>query len=188
MRILIAGAACAALALGLSACGKKEEAKTGDKTATAANNPLETPRQKPGLWQMTLSTPEAAAPMTIRVCIDEALAKQFTAAGSDTGQNCSERATTPQPDGSITVHTVCDMGTGGKVVTDGQASGDFSSNYVMEATSVTSGASTPQMNRTSQVKVEAKWTGPCPADMKPGQRTMEMPGMSITMPPPQPPK
>jgi len=72
------------------------------------------------------------------------------------------------------------MGDGGKVVSDGEATGDFGSHYKVNVTSVTSGSSFAQSNGTHKIAIEADWKGPCPAGMKGGD--IEMPGgMRINM-------
>jgi hypothetical protein len=72
------------------------------------------------------------------------------------------------------------MGSGGTIVSTGEAKGDFGSHYTVDIKSSTTGAAAPQMNGEHAMTLEATWKGPCPAGFKPGD--MELPGgMKINM-------
>jgi len=72
------------------------------------------------------------------------------------------------------------MGSGGTVVSEGTATGDFNTSYTVQVQSTTSGASAPQMNGAHKVSIASEWLGACPAGMAPGD--MELPnGMKINM-------
>jgi hypothetical protein len=60
------------------------------------------------------------------------------------------------------------MGSAGTITSTGTMTGDFSSKYVVNAKSVTTGAGAPQMNGEREMTMEAVWLGHCPADFKPG--------------------
>jgi hypothetical protein len=114
---------------------------------------------------------------SVRMCLDEASEaklKWWSTENRRGRSECSEQSISAKLGGGWKIHSVCDMGDGGKVVSDGEASGDFNSHYKVEVTSVTSGSAMAQSNGTHKISMDASWKGPCPAGMKPGD--MEMPG------------
>jgi hypothetical protein len=187
--ILICG--CAALAL--AACSKSQTtASTTEKSTSsvnlAASAPATPPSRKAGLWEqsMTLEQPSGEKhqiAQATKMCLDdasEAKMKWWATENRKGGANCSEQSISPKLGGGWSFHSVCDMGDGGKVVSDGEATGDFGSHYTVNVTSVTSGSSFAQSNGTHKIAIEASWKGPCPAGMKGGD--IEMPGgMRINM-------
>jgi hypothetical protein len=166
-------------AASLAACGKKGEpagegqtavSQLDEAPATAAATP---PKRQPGLWRQTMSV-EGQPTMVSRICTDAAFEQKATVFANNAMPGaCAESSATPAA-GGWSFHSVCDMGTGGKTVTDGTASGDFATRYEVKATTTTSGAAAPQMNRTSQMTILAEWQGACPADWAAGD--MELPG------------
>jgi hypothetical protein len=115
-----------------------------------------------------------------RICFDEAVNEKLSLWGQQAGKDaCEDQSVTPMP-GGWTFRSTCKMGSGGTVVSTGQATGDFNSHYTVKAKSTTTGAAAPQMNGEHDMTLEATWTGPCPPDFKPGD--MELPGgMKINM-------
>lgn len=188
MKTLAWSAAAASLAL-LAACGQKPAAEkaadaqaTGKEAATTATGPAavaSAPKRKPGLWTQTINTSGMA--QTTRMCLDETTEAKISMWGQQASKDmCQTNQMARQLDGSWTFSSVCDMGSGGKTVTTGVATGDFGASYRMAADSVTTGASSPQMNGARKMVIEAKWEGPCPPGFKPGD--MELPGgMKINM-------
>jgi hypothetical protein len=177
----------AAALLALAACSKKTDtAATGTAapaTATAAATPAAPatpPSRKAGLWEQKISTDKIS--QTMKMCLDAAADQKMKWWGSQAPgkSNCEQQSITPHLGGGWDFHAVCAMGESGTVTSDGSATGDFSSHYKVEVTSVTSGSPMAQANGTHKATIEATWTGPCPADMKPGD--MELPGgMKINM-------
>jgi len=185
---LVSAAALAALA----ACGKKPEpapapsaeapsaqAPAAQAPATATVPAMTPPKRKPGLWEQTISMSEMTQKSSI--CIDKAVEDAMGWWGQQTTKDmCAKQSVTRALDGSWRVESECSMGSGGKTVTKGVASGDFGSNYRMEAETITTGAAAPQMNGSHKMTLTAAWKGPCPAGMKPGD--MQLPGgMKINM-------
>jgi hypothetical protein len=84
---------------------------------------------------------------------------------------CAKNAVTPTA-GGWKIESECDFGEMGKNVTTGTVTGDFSSRYVMKATTTTTGAKMVQANGTQSMEMTATWEGACPADMKPGDMTL----------------
>jgi hypothetical protein len=182
----------AAAVLALAACGKKTDtaatgtaAPTPTSTSVSASTPpslLNPPPRKPGLWVQTVSSDrmKSGGPgmkQSIRMCLDAATEQKMKWWGSNAGPHkpdCQEQSFHPHLGGGWDFHSVCNMGESGTVTSDGAMRGDFGSHYTVEMTSTTAGSPMPQANGSHKMTIEATWTGPCPADMKPGD--MEMPG------------
>jgi hypothetical protein len=165
--------------LALAACGKKTETaatvattKSVDLTAPAAG-PLTPPPRKPGLWVQKVSMAEMQ--QSTRMCLDEATDKQMAWSGSQAAKsNCEQQQITQHLGGGWDFHSVCKSADGATITSEGLASGDFNSHYKVDVTSTTSGGPMPQANGVHKMAIEATWSGPCPAGMRPGD--MEMPG------------
>jgi hypothetical protein len=114
---------------------------------------------------------------SIRMCLDAATEQKMKWWGSNAGpgkRDCQQQSFHPHLGGGWDFHSVCNMGESGTVTSDGAMRGDFGSHYTVELTSNTTGSPMPQANGSHKMTIEATWTGPCPADMKPGD--MELPG------------
>lgn len=128
------------------------------------------PMRKDGLWEMTMkmSSP-APVTMTTRQCTDASQEKGGAAFRNNnpqaSGVDCKAGPMVPVP-GGWRYSSTCTMKTM-TMTTTGVATGDFRSGYHMESTTKMSPAPMPQMAE-SKVVIDAKWLGPCPADMKPG--------------------
>jgi hypothetical protein len=185
-RVAVVGTSFAIAAVGLSACQKKEgAAATGDapQAAAAASAPMTAPpKRKPGLWTHTIAS--AGVNQTMKVCLDADTDAKMTVWGQAAGKEmCARQSFTPTA-GGWTFASECDMGEAGKVVSTGSATGDFSSSYVVKASSTTTGSSMPKANGTHEMTLTAKWEGPCPAGMKGGDVKFAVPGgpdMTINM-------
>jgi hypothetical protein len=115
-----------------------------------------------------------------RICFSEAVNRKVTLWGQQGDEDmCSQKSITPTA-GGWKFSSTCNMGSGGTIVSSGEAKGDFGTHYTVDIKSSTTGAAAPQMNGPHAMTLEATWKGPCPADFKPGD--MELPGgMKINM-------
>jgi hypothetical protein len=162
-----------AAGLGLAACqpsGGEKAPSAETAAAPTAATPAGPPRRKPGLWTQTMST--EGMTQSSKICLDEATEAKMTIWGQQMGDEiCAKNAVTPTA-GGWKIETECDFGEMGKNVTTGTVTGDFSSRYVMKATTTTTGAKMVQANGTQSMEMTATWEGACPADMKPGDMTL----------------
>ena len=159
----------------LAGCGEKSggEAAPASGQAASTATPVSPPRRKPGLWEQRVSMAEMD--QVTRLCVDDAVEDKLSWWGQQaTRDMCAKTSMKRRLDGAWEIASECEMGSGGKTVTNGVATGDFSRAYRMEATTVTTGAQAPQMNGEHKMVVEAAWKGPCPTGFKPGD--MELPG------------
>jgi len=183
---------CGAAVLALSACSKKSDtAATGTAAPTTATasvstssgptGPMNPPPRKPGLWDNKIEA--HGTKQTVKMCIDATVDQKMKWWGSQASgklkSDCTQQTITPLPGGGWRFHAVCNMGESGTTTSDGQATGDFSSHYKVEVTSVTAGSPMAQANGSHTTTIEADWLGPCPADMKAGD--MDVGGYKINM-------
>jgi hypothetical protein len=161
--------------LALAGCQKKpgDAASAAGEAAkpAAASAPAALGMRKAGLWSQTVQT--EGVTQTMKMCLDAASLEEAQYSGSQaTKDSCSEQKVTPTP-GGWSFHSVCNMGQGGTTISDGTATGNGDA-YKMDITSTTSGAAMAQANGTRKMALEAKWEGPCPANMKVGD--IQLPG------------
>jgi hypothetical protein len=189
MRALTVFVACATLAA-MAACGQKSEtqeaqakaagasgapaATTGATPAAAAPALTQWPKRKPGLWTQTMTLQAQGFTRTFRFCVDETSDEKMGLDTQGDSTRCQRGSMTRGADGGWTVVSTCDMGPGGTSKSTIHVAGDFNTHYVMDVTSVTTGASTPQMNGEHKMNMTADWSGACPAGWAGGD--VEMPG------------
>jgi hypothetical protein len=177
--------ALSAAALALGACSKPAGDKAASAedagkaaTATAPAAPAAMPSRKPGLWKQMVTT--SGMQQVSSICLDKAAEAKLAVWGAGASKDmCQQTELHPVP-GGWSFKSSCDMGSGGKTVSQGTVTGDFNTSYRVEAESTTEGAGAPQMNGAHKMSMEATWEGPCPADMKPGDMTLPG-GMKMNM-------
>ena len=124
------------------------------------------PTRKAGLWEVTLHMASGNMPtQTMKFCTDAATDAELYKFGMNAAQGMCSRYDLHRNGNVATVDTECKMGemkmTSHSVMT---FTGDTAYNTVIQSRS-----DPPMMGRAeSTMTQEAKWTGPCPADMKPG--------------------
>ena len=171
----------------LSGCSKPkapEGALAAPQPAATEQGPIVTqtppsmPKRKAGLWKQTVVG--SGTTQVSRLCLDAAAEEKLAIWGSQTGKSiCAEQDVSATSTGWA-FHSRCDMNGAGTVTSDGETKGDFSSRYIVDIKSTTSGASAAQMNGTRKIHISAEWQGPCPTGMAPGD--MELPnGVKINM-------
>ena len=140
---------------------------------TPAPETTAAPRLRAGLWSVSTTT-DGVGQVT-RMCIDDAVQSRMSVIGGQmAGGACQTSEMTPRAGGGWSMRSVCDMGPGGRMVSQGVVTGDFRNTYRNETTVTTSGASVAHMNRTVTQVSEGRHEGACPEGMNPGD--IEMPG------------
>lgn len=180
MRVKVSAGVVLGAILGLAACGREEPVvsepnggEPADAPETAEAAPGAQPVLRDGLWVVASETDGMRSAM--RMCVDAEVQARMSVLGSQmAGGACEESTVSPRPGGGWTVRSVCDMGSGGRVVSEGVTTGDLNSAYRTEMTSTTTGAAVPHMNRTVAQVVEGEHQGACPEGMAPGD--LEAPG------------
>jgi hypothetical protein len=133
------------------------------------------PHRKAGWWEMT-STMAMPTTMTTKMnmCTDAATEARNNAFASNQGPgvaNCTQGPMGRTPTGGWTFSSTCKMQGGITTTTSGVATGDFNSNYRVEATTRMSPAPMPQMAET-KMTLTGRWLGACPAGRVPGDMVM----------------
>jgi Protein of unknown function (DUF3617) len=144
------------LALGTGACG--------------AAYGQDFPPRKAGLWQVDMSMPGGPMPpQQMKMCIDTATDKEMYQLGMNASQGMCSKPDISRSGSTVTINSACKMG-------DTQANTHTVTKFTGDTvyhTDATTKFDPPMMGRTEQVMAQdAKWTGPCPADMQPGDVTM----------------
>jgi hypothetical protein len=169
-------------ALALSACHKPSPATTANpaasapaSTATPAASASAFPARKAGFWVETMTRDGKSGPMggSIKMCIDAATDAKLSGVGHQMGKSaCHQQSITRGLDGSYHFATTCTVGAAGTIVSNGSATGDFSSKYVIHDESTVSGAPIAAMNGRHVTEITATYQGACPPDMVPGDMQM----------------
>lgn len=183
MRAAVTAVLVSALALGVAACDpkKKEEAPAAPGETPSAQTPATPPaaptganglpRRKPGLWESAISVKGEDRATTTQICLDAATeARQSIWGGEMSREMCQKYETHRGLDGSFSFSSTCNLGSGGVTRSEGHATGDLTSNYVIKMKSSTSGAELEMMNRDQEFTITARRVGEC----KPGQRGGDM--------------
>jgi hypothetical protein len=129
------------------------------------------PKRKPGLWELSVTASGDGQPHVSKQCVDEATDAKLQSMLQQglTKDSCSKNEFTKTATG-FESHAECTVGPA-KVTSVGSFSGDFNSSYTGEV--VTTFEPPMVGNGRSTVSMSAKWSGPCPADMKPGDIVTE---------------
>jgi hypothetical protein len=124
------------------------------------------PKRKSGLWEVTLHMASGTtAPQVMKLCIDEATDATLFKFGMNAVQGMCSRNDLHGSGSVFTMDTECRMG---DMKLTSHAVMTFTGDTAYR-TDVQSHFDPPMMGRSdSSMTQEAKWTGPCPADMAPG--------------------
>jgi hypothetical protein len=124
------------------------------------------PKRKPGLWEMsTTSSGNKGVPAMSKVCIDAATDRELMNFGLGVAiQLCSKRDI--KVSGAVaTLNMVCTIGNSQAT---SRSTITYSGNTAYRA-EIRAHFEPPFLGQSdSTTTQQAKWTGPCPADMKPG--------------------
>lgn len=155
-------ARASAIAVSLAAaagCGKP----TDGGVATAP------PARKAGLWQQSLIRDGQPGRLGgLKICVDAATDHKLSVFGRRFNQSNCRRSVTRDPGGVYHFSSTCTLETGATAEAMGTASGDFGSSYTVHTEVNVSGAPIEAMNGMHEIKIQARYLGPCPTDMRPG--------------------
>lgn len=162
----------------MAACSKPEASKSADATASATPaaaavdlskaNPM---GSRPGLWEMATTVDGVAVPMKTTLCVDAAL-----------GERMDKMAGQMKADIDCPTRNIRQTATGAAIDQVCTMDGTTMTSQIEVATTadgfhqtVHTRYSPAYMGRTeTNMVLDGKWQGACPADMKPGD--MRMPG------------
>ena len=131
----------------------------------------ELPKRKPGQWQITLTSDDTAIPPRVEdICLDEstdALMYKFALGASE--KMCTKNEWKDLGGGRFSVDVTCNMGTT-RMTSHGETVFTGSTAYRED---VKTHYEPPLHGRSDATSLhEARWTGACAADMKPGDIVM----------------
>ena len=152
---------------------------------------LDLPSRKSGLWEIKMtSETRGGPPQVMQHCIDAATDKLMNANVGGVAKDTCPKQEMKNVGGSIVVDSVCNIG-GGTTSSHAVFTGDFNQAYTVKISTKSEGVparagGTPGQAVSTNMTIEAKWTGACKAGQKPGDIIMpggmkvnilEMPGM-----------
>lgn len=134
-------------------------------SASASAADVVLPYSKPGLWSVSQADAKAAAPIVTQLCIDKATQKYLVDMGNSMSKSMCSKYEVSARGTTVTTTSVCKFGDStatsstvlifsGDSAFHGQSNGRFSPAFMGMTV--------------SQITQEGKWTGACPAGMKPG--------------------
>jgi len=134
---------------------------------------LELPPRKAGLWEIRMIFDgRNLPPQTMKQCVDAATDKLMSSFGGDMRQDMCPRQDVKKVGNTMVVDTVCRVDD--IVMTShGVITGDFNSAYTVKVTIKREGGP-PEAGpaSTTNMTIDAKWTGACSPGMKPGDIIM----------------
>ena len=136
------------------------------------------PARKPGLWQVDMAM--AGGPMPpqqMKMCVDQSTDAEMFKMGMNASQGMCDKPDIHRSGSTVTISTVCRMGES-QMATQAVTKFTGDTAYHTEANT----KFTPPMHGREQsiVTQDARWTGPCPADMVAGDVMMPN-GMKMNM-------
>ena len=134
---------------------------------------LDMPPRKAGLWELKMSMEGLSMAMqTFQHCIDAATDKAMNDVGGGMRAEQCSKQDMQRSGNSITVNSVCNIG-GATTTSRAVVTGDFNSGYTVKMNSKREGGpAIPGLPAETIITIEAKWTGPCKADQRPGDVVM----------------
>jgi len=169
MRAVSVGVCLSAILVLAAGCNQSsDDGEAGDGKAADAAQVAKTPKPPKrtlGQWEHKITAYNETRSM--KICLD-ADAEERLSWWSQNPQECSQHEVTKQTDGSWTFYSVCRTGRGGETTSSGAATGDFSKDFTVISTTSTQGATNPRNNGVLDMKIEAKYLGPCPGGQRGG--------------------
>ncbi len=166
-------ATAAVLIVCLPGCAKRS-AESGAKTADNA-------ARREGLWLQTVTRDGRLQPMgRFRMCVDPSTDERLVLIGSAATKARCDRRDKREADGGVSFTSRCHLGHGGLIETQGRVWSDYRSSYRLHAQTMVSGAAFDALNGQHVTDVSARYVGPCPADMAPGD-VIVGPGLKVNL-------
>jgi len=136
------------------------------------------PSRKSGLWEIVMTMPGGPMPpQQMKMCIDPATDAAMYKLGSNAGQEMCDKREVKRTGSTLTVDAECKLG-------DARTSSHSVTTFTGDSayhTDITTKFDPPVAGQAGSTMVqEAKWTGPCSADMQPGDVTMAN-GMKVNI-------
>src|SRR5579863_10556388 len=125
MRIVTVVGLVGLAVLALAACQKNNPGAAGSQAA-ASGAAGALPLRKSGFWEETLTMTGSPTMPVVQACVDAASEQKMGLFTAQVAKECAASLqVTHNPDGSISMSSVCDRGTWGKNTSTGTVTGDF---------------------------------------------------------------
>ena len=135
---------------------------------------IDMPARKPGLWELKMEFAGSPVPAQVmKHCIDAATDKVMNSQFGGASQEACPKMETTRAGAAIVIDSVCKFDDA-TTTTRSVISGSFDSAYTVDVTMKREGGRPmPGMpDGASQMKIEAKFLGPCEVGQKPGDVIM----------------
>ncbi len=127
------------------------------------------PSRKTGLWEQTFNRDGKPGRVgRLKVCLDDATDGKLSVFGRHFATGACQRQVTREAGGVYHFNSVCTVDNGAVIKTMGVAAGDFASGYKVHSEVNVTGAPFGPMNGIHVVDITARYDGPCPQGVKPG--------------------
>ncbi len=127
------------------------------------------PTRKAGLWAQTfIRDGHALRAHETLVCLDGGPITDVGGWGRRLGAHDCDHHVVHAVDGSYHFTSACQLPAGATLTTRGVASGDFTSNYRIQADVAVNGAPISALDGQHQLTLVGAYRGPCPAGASPG--------------------
>jgi hypothetical protein len=139
-------------------------------TTSMAACAVDLPQRKPGLWQVTTTSPgRDMPPRVVQMCMDASTDAAMTSLGTAMAGGVCSRNEITRAGATVTTVSVCKVG-------QTQAASQAVTRFMGDSayhTDIKSSFDPPVMGQATAVLAQdAKWTGACPAGMQPGDLVM----------------
>jgi hypothetical protein len=161
----------AAAALALAACSQSQPVAPPKPAAT----PLASVARRPGIWKVQMLVTEPSGKRFARAvlfCVGPPWETAYQGDESDR-KGCSSFDLARQPNGDVTLHSVCDHAAEGIWTYDQLIQGDLQAKFIQTSTSTVAGAKDPARNGATKGLVILTWQRPCKPSETPGKGLSE---------------
>jgi len=124
------------------------------------------PKRKSGLWEIKLQTSRKEGVRTMQMCVDQQTDNAVRQLVELRRHESCKKVTLQREGDKQLVDAECKLGGNQTAKTHGVITGSFDSAYKIESSSTF--AEPVQGKPVGSAVIEARWTGPCQSDQKPG--------------------
>jgi hypothetical protein len=170
MGVKRAGFGSSALATMLATAGLVACAPRAQDAANDEHSPLAAPARRSGLWEQTIQRDgKDSRRRGFQICLNKASDDRLWIFGAAKPTDQCRRQITRDAGGAYHFASTCKLGDQAIVTSNGVATGDFVSGYEVRSVLTVSGAPISELDGRHDVQLVARYRGPCPAGMAPGQ-------------------
>jgi hypothetical protein len=167
MKMVMAAMAAGGLVL---AGGCSQTKAPAAQPAKPSATPVGTLTRRDGIWklQALITKPSGQRfAMAELFCVGPPWETVYMGGDADR-KGCSTYDFERQPNGDVTLHSVCDLGAQGHETDDRLIQGDLQTKFTQTTTAVTTGAAKPEFNGVVKGLAIATWERTCKPSEKPG--------------------